>query len=188
MTRRPIPPKSAAPTITDQHDLPNREAPMAQPNRHVIGTAEKNRQPAEKPNVHDEERVENRHAQNQDRRQERHRVTFRVLTDHRQRPSINPMNIAPGISHIDGRRPPVVAEKSQEASHESRQHEGDRLISIQDRHDTQEDRTDDADTCRQAVHNIQEIERVDDADHPKNRQCHVDPIRKREQSRFRSRS
>ena len=56
--------------ITEKHDLRDRESPMPQPNRHVIGAAEEDRQTAQEPDVHDEQRIENRHAENQHRSQQ----------------------------------------------------------------------------------------------------------------------
>ena len=143
----------------------------------MVGTSQKHRQPAPIPDIHDEQGVENWNPQNEDGRQEGQVLLGRVLSDHGQGPQHEADEHSARVAHVDRSGMPIVAEKAEQAADQRRQHDGRALVAVQQRDDHETGRADDADTRRQPIHDVEEIEGVDKPDHPPYGQNQIEPIR-----------
>ncbi|OGW69513.1 MAG: hypothetical protein A3A88_11250 [Nitrospirae bacterium RIFCSPLOWO2_01_FULL_62_17] len=71
----------------------------------------------------------------------------------------------------------IEPEKSDQAAGERGQHHGNHHILIDHRHDEEPEARHQADAARQPVHHVDDIDRVDDADHPEHGERNGQPIR-----------
>ena len=98
-------------------------------------------------------------------------IAFRKPAD-REAAHHEPEEKAPGVAHEDRRRIEVVEEESQQDSGKDRRCDGHAIDPAEHEEDEAKDRGDQRYACRQAVHVVEKVEGIGDADDPE--ECDYD--------------
>src|SRR3989454_11751580 len=145
----------------------------------MVQASEEHRQAPQPADVHHEQCIEHRHAENEDRRQNRHGIHHRVLAHHRQRPQHEAHEERPGVPQVDLRRVKIVPQEPDQAPRQRRQHHGDHGVVVYQGYHEEPQAGDHTDPADQPINDVDDVNGVDDADHPEDGERQVQPVGKR---------
>lgn len=162
----------------DQHGLAVAEAELLQAVMQVTFIRREDRLLLDPAADDREERIGQRHPDDEERRHERHDRNL-LESEHRQRRESEAEEQRARVSHEDFRGMEVEVQESDDAAEQHRGQHDDGEVAHDDTHHEDGADRDAGDARGEAVEAVDQVDRVRDADDPEDRERHADPFAQR---------